>query len=342
MLSEAEEKQAQVIFNLLKEATSQTVVREFLREKGVAITAPNWDDLYTTRILPALRSRKLKLAELSALLQDVEEHGRQHIFLYKCNPADARKILNKERIHSRAKQLNIGELLSAPLHIEMPDEAKIVDIRLPEAPNGTGPLSLTIKICECRESSKLVTDDYDPITSHRIKTYAVTKKRAINVAKLNLDGLLEIRIASRDNSTKYHEQVSDVIRTVNNFFPMDRFEILSLSKAKDTLYLKQEDFAGIIRYSSTTAKNDYGIAMNLAAPNLSQNLSEDNGSSAAMKGFLAQKGFVTGSNIWFIIEGEEERQIHVLLSGEINEFAVTAACSPGEYSYVFGKILSLN
>ena len=78
----------------------------------------------------------------------------------------------------------------------------------------------------------------------------------------------------------------------SKFFPMDSFEILSLSKAKDTLFLKKEEFEGIIRYSSTTARNDYGIAMNLAASNLSQNLSEDDGSSAAMKEFLAQKGFV--------------------------------------------------
>lgn len=342
VLSEAEEKQAQVIFNLLKEATSQTVVREFLREKDIAITAPNWDELYSNRILPALQSKKLSLVDLATLLQDVEEHGRQHIFLYKCSPADARAILNKTRIHSIAKDLGVAELLSHPLHIEMPEEAKIVDIRLPEAPNGTGPVSLTVKISECRETSKLVNDDYDPVTSSRTKTYKVTKKRAVNIATLTLDGLLEIRIASRDNSTKYHEQVSDVIRMASKFFPMDSFEILSLSKAKDTLFLKKEEFEGIIRYSSTTARNDYGIAMNLAASNLSQNLSEDDGSSAAMKEFLAQKGFVTGSNIWFIINGEEERQIHVLLNGEINEFAVTAACTPGEYSYVCGQILSLN
>ncbi|MDF5804619.1 hypothetical protein P4238_11980 [Pseudomonas aeruginosa] len=57
MLSEAEEKQAKVVFNLLKEATSQEVVREFLREKGVAVSAPNWDALYSDRILPALREK---------------------------------------------------------------------------------------------------------------------------------------------------------------------------------------------------------------------------------------------------------------------------------------------
>ncbi len=342
MLSEADEKQSQVIFKLLMDATSQAVVRDFLKDKGVPTTAPNWEELYKIRILPALKSKKLSLTDLASLLEQVEEHGRQHIFLYKCTPADAKAILNKNRIINKATELGLVGLLSKPLHIEMPEEPKIVDIRLPEAPNGTGPVALTIKISECRETNKLVDDEYVPATNRRTKVYEVSKKRAVNIATLNLDGMLEIRIASRDNSTKYHEQVSDVLKMVSDFIPLDSFQVVSLSKAKDTLYAKQEDFQGLIRYSSTTAKNDYGVAMNLAAPNLSKNLSDDGGSAAAMKEFLAEKGFVTGSNIWFIIQGDEERQIHVLLSGEINEFAVTAACTPEEYSYVRGQILALN
>ncbi|MDX1723929.1 MAG: hypothetical protein R3355_12600 [Pseudomonas sp.] len=342
MLSPAELKQAKMIFGLIREASSLEVVRDFLRDRKVPITAPNWDELYNQRILPALESKKLAIEDLSVLLRQVEEYGKQHIFLFKSDPADAVKILARARVESVATDLGVFERMSIPLHLEMPEAPEIVDIRLEEASNGSGPISLTVKICETRESSKLVEDNLDAATSRRIKTYQITKKRAISIAHLDREGLLQIRIASRDTSTKYHEQLSTVINMILKFVPTGVFESVSLSKAKDTLYSKQEDLAGIIRYSTTTAMNDFGISMNLASPNVSKNLSEDGGSSAAMKGFMAEKGFVTGSNIWFIMPSDASRQIHVYLSGERNEFAITATCTPGEYSYVIEKILSLN
>lgn len=342
MLSPAEQQQAKTVFGLIKEASSLEVVRDFLRERKIPITAPNWDELYIQRIQPALESKKLLIEDLSVLLRQVEEYGKQHIFLFKCTPDDAGKILKRTRVESAATDLGVFERMSVPLHLEMPETPSIVDIRLEEAPNGSGPISLTVKICETRESSKLVDDNLDPITNRRTKTYQINKKRAISIAHLDRHGLLQIRIASRDTSTKYHEQLSAIISIILKLLPIGVFEPVSLSKAKDTLYNKQDDFSGIIRYSTTTAMNDFGISMNLAAPNLSKNLSEDGGSSAAMKSFMAEKGFVTGSNIWFIMPNDASRQIHVYLSGERNEFAITATCTPGEYSYVIEKILSLN
>lgn len=342
MLSESEEKQAQVIFNLLKEATSQNVVREFLRGKNIAITAPNWDALYSERILPALRQKKLGLDDLASLLREVEEHGRQHTFIFKCDPADAGKILNKNRIQKISAELGISKLLSEPQYVEMPTEARLVDIRLAEAPNGTGPISLTIKICECRETNKLVGEEYDEATSRKTKIYEVKKRRAVSIAHLNSEGILELRIASRDNSSKYHEQISAVLRLTNKLIPMDSFEHLSLSKAKGTLFSDKDKLVGVVRYTTTTAQNDFGVAMNLSAADVSKNLHDDGGSTSAMNEFLSNNGFVTGSNVWFIMPDDADRQIHVMLSGELNEFAINAACTPREYSYVIGKILSLN
>lgn len=342
MLDELVEKQAKIVFNVLKDSTSQSVVKDFLKEKGVPVSAANWDALYSDRILPALKDKKIKFEDLANLLREVEEHGRQHIFLYKCDPLEVPKLLNSNRVKAVAQELGIQNLLTQPLYVEMPDEPKIVDIRLAEAPNGSGPLSLTIKVCECRETSKLIGDDYVEGTNKRIKTYEVHKKRAISIIKLTSDGMLEVRVASRDNSTKYNEQISEVVSLTNKFFLTSLFNAISLSSAKDKLFAQKDEFKDIIRYSTTFAKNDTGNTLTLAAGDLEKSLLADDGSSLAMKSFLANKGFVTGSNVWFIMPEDKDRQIHVILNGEINEFAVTGACTPREYSYVFGKILSLN
>lgn len=342
LLSQVDKKRAEMIFDLLKEATTQQVVKDFLKVKGIHFSATNWESMFATRILPALNEKKLVISDLESLLRDVEEHGRQHIFLFKCQAADAPIIIAEKRITKIAQEQKLSELLSQATYVNMPSEPTIVDIRIEMAPNGSSVLGLTIKVIECRESSKLLDDEFDELTGRRTKTWEITKKRAVSVAHLGHEGLLEIRIASRDNSTKYSEQVSAMLRLIGKFIPMNSFEPVSLSKAKATLHEKKDEFEKIIRYTSTTATNDMGISMNLSAANLSKNLMENDGSAGAMKEFLAKKGYVTGSNIWFIMPDDETQQVHVILSGEVNEFAVPAACTPKDYSYVRGKILSLN
>lgn len=72
MLSDDDKKLAEILFGLLKTATSQTVVKDFLRTKGIPISAQNWDDLYEKRIEPALAEKKISVKDLRELLQQVE------------------------------------------------------------------------------------------------------------------------------------------------------------------------------------------------------------------------------------------------------------------------------
>lgn len=58
VLSDDDQKLAKILFGLLKNATSQAVVKEFLRTKGIPVSAQNWDDLYEKRIEPALKRIK--------------------------------------------------------------------------------------------------------------------------------------------------------------------------------------------------------------------------------------------------------------------------------------------
>lgn len=342
VLSEADKKQSQVILRLLRQATSQPIVKDFLREKGAQHTAGNWDDLIAKRIQPALEQGRISVADLRKLLEEVEEHGKQHTFLFRCSPDSARQILSEKRITDLAHQLGLADALSTPQYVEMPEELKIVDIRLDRAESDRSVVGMTIKMVERRETSVLLDDSYDETTSKRTKVYTVTRKRAVSIAHLDSTGLLELRIASQDNSTKYHEQISEIKSKIHKLIPQDSFVQLSLSPAKDALINKSEELAGQIRYSNASAKNDYGFMMNLSGSQLAKNLSDDDGSNAAIKGFLGKKGYVTGSNIWVILPDSESREIHVILNGEVNEFTVTAACTPREYSYVRGKILSLN
>ncbi|EMH75662.1 hypothetical protein EHI8A_128510 [Entamoeba histolytica HM-1:IMSS-B] len=130
---------------------------------------------------------------------------------------------------------------------------------------------------------------------------------------------------------------------IHRLIPWEGFEEVLLTKAKDKILREREKLKNEIRYGHSTAQNDFGATIQLSLSAQEDNLSSDEGSMAALDSFLKEDGHVTGANIYIKIpDTEPAREIHLSLSGEPNEFAVTAACSPGEYHHVRGKIIEFN
>ncbi len=343
MLSDQDKELAKVIFRLLKEATTQQKVKDFLKSKGVPISAANWDELYDKRIEPALSGKNFTLAEFRALLQQVEEFGKQHCFLYQCTPTRAAGLLSRGRIEAIAKDEGLDGLLSTPLDLELPSQPTIVDVRIVN-PDRTKPVAgLTIKVVERREVKSFASEVTDPATGDLVKRYTFSPKRAVSVAHLGADGILELRIASQDNQTKYHELVRAMLARIRKFIPMDGFSEVSLSIAKNKILKDRVTLASEVRYSNSTAKNDLGGVMQLSSSSAEDNLSDDDGSMGALDKFLATDGHVTGTNVYLKLPNTSPpREIHLLISGALNEFAIPVTCSAGEYEYVRGKILAFN
>lgn len=343
MLTSEDKKLGEIIFRLLKNATSQSVVKEFLKTKRVPISAANWDELFTKRIEPALTQKKFTIDEFRSLLQSVEEYGRQHCFLFTCTPLRAQALLKTTRIESLAKELGIDGLLKKPLDLELPDEPTIVDLRIINPDPTKEPAGLVIKIVETRRIRKFSSEDVDQLTGDLIKRYTFTEKRSVSIAHLRSDGFLELRIASQDNQTRYHDLVRAMLGQISTLIPHDGFSIYSLSAAKAKIYKDRVGLAQDLRYSTSTARNDLGAVMQLSSSAQEDNLSDDDGSMGALDTFLGLDGHVTGTNVFVRIPNmTPEREVHLLISGDLNEFAVPAACSEGEYAYVRGKVVSLN
>lgn len=341
MLSEEDKKLSVVIFGLLRNATSQQVVKDFLKGKNVP-TSGNWDELYEKRILPALNQAKFTVKDLRELLQTVEEFGRQHTFLYQCTPERAKALINPNRIIAIAKDENLDGLFDTPLDIELPENPTIVDIRILQH-GAHDPVSLTIKIVEKRLIKTFQSEVIDRDAGEITKKYSFTEKRAVNVATLDRDGLLELRIASQDNSTRYTELVRVMQNCIRKFIPQDGFGVVSLSAAKDKIHKDRATLSSEFRYSNSTAVNDLGAVLQISSSSQEDNLSSDNGSMTAIDSFLASDGHVTGTNVYAKLPGTNpQRELHLLLSGDVNEFAVPVACSGGDYSYVRGKVIALN
>lgn len=343
VLSEADKKLSVVIFNLLKQATNQQTVRDFLKSKGVPVSAANWDDLYDKRILPALNELKFSVVDLRTLLQQVEEYGRQHTFLFQCAADRAQALMAPARIRKIAQEEGVEDLLSTPLDLELPDQATIVDIRLFQPDPAKIPASLTIKIVEKRMIRTFNSETIDRAAGVITKNYSFTEKRAVNIATLNHEGLLELRIASQDTQTKYTNLVRELLSKIRKFIPHDGFNWVSLNNAKTKILTDRAKLSDEIRYSNSTARNDLGAVMQISSSSQDDNLSSDDGSMAALDSFLASDGHVTGTNVYVKIpDTDPQREIHLLISGDVNEFAIPVACSAEEYSYVRGKVITLN
>lgn len=343
MLSDDDKELAKLLFGLLKNATSQHIVKDFLRDKGIPVSAQNWDDLYERRIEPALAAKKIAVTDLRTLLQQVEEYGKQHTFLFSCDPARAAGLLSNTRITSIAAAEGCLDLLSNPIDLEMPDSPSIVDIRLNQPDPDKPPSSLTIKVVESREIKSLSSEDRDPISGDIIRRYTTTKKRAVNIVHLEHTGLLELRIASQDTQTKYHDLLRSLKAKVSKLLPLDGFTEISLSNAKTKILRERDKLADEIRYSNSTARNELGAVMQISSSSTDDSLSSDDGSMAALDSFLAEDGHVTGTNIYVKVPNSDPpRELRLLISGEINEFAVTVACSAREYEYVRGKVIAFN
>ncbi len=343
MLSHEDAQLAQVIFRLLKQATSQQVVRNFLKAHNIRTSAANWDDLFTRRIQPALEDETLTVKQLRSLLQEVEECGKQHTFLFACPPDAARAILSRSRIEGLAIEHGAQALLTAPLDLELPDSATLVDIRL-IGREGVDELDgLVVKLVETRQTKVFMGELHDADAGTMTRHYSITKKRAVNVAYLNADGILELRVASQDNKSHYHDIVASLRAGIAPFIPRDGFGVVSLSRAKKRLWEDQETLSDEIRYSHSSARNDFGYTMSVSSSAQEDNLSTDGGSTAAMQSFLNGDGHIVGANLYVKIpDTDPAREVHLLISGDVNEFAVPVSCSAGDYEHVRRKILALN
>jgi len=130
---------------------------------------------------------------------------------------------------------------------------------------------------------------------------------------------------------------------LGEFLPYRWFSELSLRKAKNKLWDNREALKRKIRFSDSNMRNQLGSTIIASTGAEAADLLEDTSIGPSLDQFVKQGGHCDASNIWFRpCQGMIEREIHVLISGRNNEFAVTANCARKEYEYVLNELCSSN
>jgi hypothetical protein len=326
----------EAVCDLMEKATSLRVVSDFLKSRDLPASAGSWEDLYKLRIKPAVDSHKLSVADLINFLVEVEAYGRSHIFLFGCGEDIISKLVDPQNVADQAKVLGLSSLVNGKPVLSQPDKPTITEIRT----GGTSDrASVTIKLVERREETKLI--DQKTNGAFVTKTWEIVPARAVNVFRLWGTRILEVRVQSRSGGSTYQEDIDRLWGTdVRRFFPPDEFSPIPLTNIKSSLWKDRLLYKNLLRFSDSRVKNDHGITVSAATGDDDSDLSDDSGAEDSVNAFLKKGGYWASSNVWWKSQenGIPSRDIHVLLSGQSNEFAVTANCNRVDYEYVLGEL----
>lgn len=324
-----------MVMKLLSETTSISVVSEYLKSKGLHHSAGSWAELNDKRILPAVHMRKLTFDDLSRLLSECEEYGRTNTFLYSVPKVDVPRLMEKATLERVCKRLGCSEALDGIEVQNMPEKPTLTQIRHEDRDTHK---CVVFKIVEKRRERLFLgeSEEGDVVT----KRWRNRDVRAVNVGCLHASGLLEIRIRSHLSSRQYSKDLNRIWQLLKDFLPPTLFKPYSLDKAKSRLWENKKSLKKMLRYSDTTLRNRKGNTIIASTGTESATLFDDDGTTGSLDHFLEHGGaYCDSSNIWWRpVDGILSREIHMLLSGLNNEFAITAECSKGEYEYVLNEL----
>lgn len=328
------------LLDLIREVATLEIMRDFLRSRGLAFSAPNWDELVERRILPAIASRKIAKTELIDFLGEIEEFGRQHVFLYSTTPSNAKLFADKKSIQAKLSKQGLDKIFDQQIVVAKPKKPQFTAVIREKI--GDGPGRLVIKITQIHEYEKFIGESVDG--NFRTRKYEAIAERVVDSIRLSPDGLLEIRIARRGNSSDYEEFLAPIRRDLKLFFPIEKFSEVSLTPVKNKLWHDKSSIAEKVRFSDSLLRNDYGVSLKAATSSIESDLATDHGAVDSLDSFLTHDGNCDEQNIWFKANagGLPDRDLHVLLKGRINEYVLPARCDRAEYEYILNEIRFLN
>lgn len=332
-------ERAKLIVELLQQTSTKEALQEFLKSRSIP-SSGTWDDLLRKRVIPAIEEHTFSSDDLVELLRSAEEYGRQHVFLYRCAPDRAVELMDRDRVTRELLRRGEADILTRHKILDQPTTPTLTDVRWHSAKVD---LALIIKEVETRESQHPLGEERSDGGTILTKRYELRKDRAVNVVRLTRDGLLEVRISARSTgSTKYKDDLERMWIRLRGLLSLTDFRPVSFLHLKSRIVSNPDELAGKLRFSTSTLRNEDGTTMNVASRGVDADLYGDDGASNGIKAFLAQDGYCEGSNFFFTKNAELSKDVHILLSGEINEFAITAACSEEDYRYVLNEIRKLS
>jgi hypothetical protein len=268
-------------------------VDDLFRRKGATFSAPNWEFFLERRVPAALESGRISVDDLAGLLREAEEHGRQHVLLYRVSRQTASEYLDEGRVRRGFQRLHVGSILDNPRVLDKPTGPTFTEARIDYTPKRQ-PKALVVKQVMTRESREFVGETRDGNRIHI--ELDVEEVRAVNVVKLHADGFCEVRLQSH-KEPQYAREASQLLLELRDVLPSGALQKFVLTVAKNRLFERRRELTDQVRYTSSTLKNDRGSIIQASAGTDVGDLFADAGMVSTLDEFMDHDAYCDSSNL---------------------------------------------
>lgn len=327
------------IKKLLNELCTRAEVEGLLRSVNAPFSAPRKEAVINTRVQQAIDEKRLDLAQAVALIQAAEEHGRQHVYLYRCSKARAAELLEEKHIREALKQISALSALDSPRVLDVPATSTITEVRREMFAKGQ-PKALVVKQVERREIH--LPPDKRREGDEWVVRHKIVVTRGVNLIRLHADGWLEVRLQSEGRSPDYKSKRVALLKLLDPLFPDASFRAVSLEKVKAYMLEQREKLRTEYRLWWAKARNLQGDAAVFSTGATDVHLLERPGMQDSLAEFMKKGDALPASWVAYFSVGENEDgkplELRVSISGEDHEFFITSECSAAQYEHVLAKL----
>lgn len=327
-----------LLVNLLRQTCTIHQVRDTLRALGASPRGATWD-LLIEDLKAKLKSGRVKASDLLALLEESEEHGNQHVFLYTADPKSIEHLFVEKAVRGALKAAKAPDVIGSPLLLDRPAKRTIAQIRWDT--DDRKKVFILKQVMKHEHHELASSEEAD---GEIVRRYTPIEERMVDVMCVTEDGVVEARLGRRKSVSSYDEYLEHFWNSMTPFLSFEGLKQTSLSKAKNYLLQNSAKLKDLVRYHTSTLQNDYGYTAKFATGTHDDDLVSDNACKSGVDAFYKNDGHCNEVYISFKKkEGVPSRDLRVRISGgHVNEFILTQRCDRPEYEYVIEQLRRLN
>lgn len=331
-----------IVTRLLRKNSSLSATSAYLKNKELRSSAGSWEEMREERLKPELAGGKLDRLDILRLLQDAEEYGRQHVFLFRADPHTTASLLSPASLRGSLVKMGIEELYDKERIVEMVPGLQLVGMRHETDGKGTAFVAKLLNVRKYMEQNGKPEINGKHRTIHQVEK----EDRAVDIFRLRTDGLTEVRIQSHRNAVNYADEAEEVFAKLTGIVDRMKFPDFSLMKARRFLLENGPKLTNEYAFGAGVAKTKKGGSVSLGAHVFGQGMFD--GGDDEMEGALEtlkQKagGRLNCDNANCMLKKQTTgptADIHIYVGGKNNELSIIPHCSKADYQHVLAKILS--
>lgn len=317
------------ILNLLESFRGKAQVQRFLQQKQIAYSG-TWATV-REKIDQGLTSDKITQDELIALLEDIEEHGDQYIYLYDLDVSKAPRIKDRASFEELLTQTERDRTLDKVAVIENPSRAPtLVSSHYSEE-------QLKLKWVQKRSFRRPLGETIEGnVVTVR---YQIVDTRAVDLVILDFAErraifcIQKVEPGVRD----YKKQLQELFNRLARFVDPDAFTPLDLH-----LLMKRIDGKSFheIRRRRYRALDANGGLIDVTSPTESEDIYDGGLYEVGRDNYTGAVASLHVNAYWVPVEKKLEREIHTIFPYKqaVNAVVFTQRCLKSERNYVLSRI----